>query len=396
MDYDAPKETEQRRILLSSALDNIGIPTYLVEKTAGIHYINKEACRFLGYSREELLRLSILDIDPNMSPEVWPIVWSTLEKQRSNHFESHHRTKEGLIIPVEINANYFEFGGDAYSLAFVRDITERKRTEEELSKYRHHLEELVSIRTKELSESNSQLQAAKELAETANRAKSRFLANMSHELRTPLNAVLGFSQLMKESPNLNSEQRENLDIINRSSKHLLKLINNVLDMSKIESGRMILEVAPIDLYQLLQEIRSLLYVNAIERGLGFTVKQSPELPRHIEVDEGKLRQILINLIGNAIKYTKQGGITLRVMPLKRKFAENAWLRFEVEDTGPGISEEDHKRIFQPFVQLKRQGAIETGTGLGLAISRQYTELMVGLIDVISIKGKGSIFFLKYR
>ncbi len=185
-----------------------------------------------------------------------------------------------------------------------------------------------------------------------------------------------------------------MDIITLSGGHLLNLINNVLDISKIESGRMTLEVAPIDLCQLMQEMRSLLYVNAEERGLSFIVEQSPELPRRIEVDGGKLRQVLINLIGNAIKYTKQGGVILRATVVKRDTARKVWLKFEVEDTGTGISEEDRKRIFQPFVQLREQGAIETGTGLGLAICRQYVELMGGQIDCFGEKGKGTVFFFE--
>ncbi len=263
----------------------------------------------------------------------------------------------------------------------------RKRAEVELEKYRDHLEELIKERT-------AQLEVAKGQAEDANRAKSTFLANMSHELRTPLNAILGFSRLMKEGPDVTEEQRKNLDIITLSGGHLLNLINNVLDITKIESGRMVLEEAPLDLYQLIQEMKSLLYVNAEERGLSFIVEQSPELPRHIEVDGGKLRQILINLIGNAIKYTKHGGVILRATVVKRDTSRKVWLKFEVEDTGTGISEEDSKRIFQPFIQLREQGAIETGTGLGLAICRQYVDLMGGQIDCFSKKGRGSVFFFE--
>jgi CheY-like chemotaxis protein len=156
---------------------------------------------------------------------------------------------------------------------------------------------------------------------------------------------------------------------------------------------MSLEITPVDIYQMIQEMSSLLYVNAEERGLSFIVEQVPQLPRRIDVDGGKLRQTLINLIGNAIKYTKRGGIVLRAKVAEKR-AEQMRLRFEVEDTGPGISEEDRKKLFKPFMQLNGQSAAVTGTGLGLSISRQFVELMGGQIDVISEKGKGSLFFFE--
>jgi PAS domain S-box-containing protein len=265
------------------------------------------------------------------------------------------------------------------------DVTERKRAEEELRKYREHLEDLVKQRTEELAE-------AKARADAANRAKSRFLANMSHELRTPLNAVLGFSRLLKNGPGVTPHQQETLDIIVRSGEHLLNLINNVLDMAKIESGRVVLEESEVDLHRLLHEMQSLLGVGAVEKGLQFTLERDPDLPRFVAADAGKLRQVLLNLLGNAIKYTDSGGVKLRARLTSGDGSERAQIRFEVEDSGPGMSQEDCKRIFFPFVQLGDRVPTQAGTGLGLAICKQYIELMGGQIGVASKPGKGSVFY----
>ena len=231
----------------------------------------------------------------------------------------------------------------------------------------------------------------KEQAEAANRAKSVFLANMSHELRTPLNAILGFSKLMSNHPGTTAGQRENLDIISNSGDHLLNLINNVLDISKIEAGHMVKEDTTINLDRFLREIESLMSVQVAKKGLSFTIELSPELPRNITVDSVKLRQVLSNLIGNAIKFTESGGVCLRAEVAKQESTHLTKVRFEVEDSGIGIREEDREIIFSPFEQKIGKPLAETGTGLGLTICKQYGEFMGGHIGVTSEPGKGSVF-----
>jgi CheY-like chemotaxis protein/anti-sigma regulatory factor (Ser/Thr protein kinase) len=214
-----------------------------------------------------------------------------------------------------------------------------------------------------------------------------FLANMSHELRTPLNAILGFSSMMRHGPEVSDSQRASLDIINRSGEHLLALINDVLEMAKIEAGRLQLEIAPFDLGSIVRDVVDMMYLRAQEKGLQLLLDQTSEFPRYIKGDEARLRQILVNLVSNAVKFTEQGGVTIR-LGTKRNSRQH--LLIEVEDSGPGISQEDQKRLFEPFVQLA-EGLAQRGTGLGLTITRQFVQLMGGTIAVESTPGKGSLF-----
>jgi len=229
---------------------------------------------------------------------------------------------------------------------------------------------------------------AQEQAEAANRAKSVFLSTMSHELRTPLNAILGFSALMHSDPTLSEGQRENIDIINRSGGHLLSLINDVLDMAKIEAGRVVLEVEPFDLGILVRDITDMLSKRAEEKGLQLLLDQSSEFPRFIRSDKEKLRQVIVNLVSNAVKYTNHGSVTLRLGVQPGSAALR--LIIEVEDSGIGISKADQTRIFEPFVQVGKP-ATQKGTGLGLSIVSEYVKMMGGDIEVESTPEVGSLF-----
>jgi two-component system sensor histidine kinase/response regulator len=213
---------------------------------------------------------------------------------------------------------------------------------------------------------------------------------MSHELRTPLNAILGFTQLMDGDPNLTAEQQENLGIINRSGEHLLTLINDVLEMSKIEAGRVTIQERSFDLYRLLGSLEEMFGLRARAKGLRLSFCRAEDVPQYVRADEGKLRQILSNLLGNAVKFTQEGGVALRVTTLSHSQTRGT-LHFEVEDTGPGIAPDQLVAVFDPFVQAASGQRAQEGTGLGLSISQQYVHLMGGEIVARSEMGQGSVF-----
>jgi len=279
------------------------------------------------------------------------------------------------------------FGLQAFLIGTLLVARQRsRRSQQELEKYQTHLEHLVQERTTELV-------AARDQAVAANHSKSAFLATMSHELRTPLNAIIGFSRLVLRDNSLPEHHRRDLEIVGRSGENLLGLIDDVLDIAKIESGLIAVQIAPFDLRNLVDDTVNMLRERAAARNLELRCHQSPNVPRYVRSDPVKLRQVLTNLVGNALKYTDEGSVVLRVDAQTRQSAEQVAIVFDVQDTGIGIAPEEQELIFQPFVQGAK-GGTRKGVGLGLAISRRFVMLLGGSIRLESAPGRGSRFWVE--
>ncbi|MFH1871515.1 MAG: response regulator, partial [Pseudomonadota bacterium] len=267
----------------------------------------------------------------------------------------------------------------------VRSLRRIKRLHDELQR-----------KTADLENTNQLLTEAREAADAASQAKSEFLAHMSHELRTPLNGILGYAQILARDAGLSASQRNGVEIIGRSGEYLLTLISDILDLARVEAGRLELEEADFGLREFLQGMVDAVRVRTEQKGLSFAYELDPALPAGVRGDEKRLRQVLLNLLGNAAKFTEAGGVIFRVKRAdvgradQDRVGENR-IRFEVEDTGPGIVADELEQIFQPFQQLAAPGRKVEGTGLGLAISRDLVRLMGGELKVDSAPGRGSLF-----
>ncbi len=386
-DVTERKSAEEQLRKLFLAVEQSPESIVISDLDARIEYVNEAFTRHSGYSREEVIGQNPRVLQSHKTPpEIYREMWDTLTRGKSWKGQFVNRRKDGteyvelaIITPIRQPD-----GRVTHYLAIKDDVTEKKRMGEELDRYRHHLEDLVRVRTAELA-------AARERAEAANVAKSAFLANMSHEIRTPMNAILGLAHLMR-SAELPPEQYVRLQKIDTAAKHLLAILNDILDLSKVEAGKLSLERADFDLLAAVREAFEPVETLAEGKGLEARIEVAPDLPARVSGDPLRLGQVLGNLCGNAVKFTERGSVTLRVRAWSVR--EDGWdVRFEVEDTGIGMSEDDCDRVFLPFEQAdtsttRRYG----GTGLGLAISRRLVEAMGGQIGVESRLGAGSTFW----
>ena len=460
--------------------------------------VNRQACQSLGYTRDELVGMTPLDFDPDITPAIIEEIGRKLDAGEMVVFESRHRRKDGTVFPVEVRGQAFWEGGRRLAVALARDMTEHKRAEEALREserrfrilaealphmvwtaqpdgatdyynartteytgltleqlrgwgwrstihpedlprclelwtrsiatgepyeiefrlrradgaFRWHLARALALRddsgriTKwfgscididDQKRAQEALREAKEAAEAANRAKDEFLANVSHEIRTPMNAILGMTELVLDTP-LTGDQRQCLKTVKSAADNLLGLMNDLLDFSKIEAGKLELDPADFSLRAAVGDTLRALAVRAHTKGLELIYDVQPEVPDALVGDAGRLRQVLLNLVGNAIKFTDAGEVVVRVEVAGEAAPEGeVGLRFTVRDTGMGIPRDQHERIFRAFEQedsstTRRYG----GTGLGLTIAARLVALMGGRITVESEPGRGSTFAFTAR
>lgn len=416
MDEELRKSASEMRTLIHAIPDIV----YFKNRDGRYLIVNRTFEDFFHITSDEAFGKTDQDIlPPNLAEACLDSDKEAIKTGNTVHSEEYLKTESGENIIFEsIKTPLSDDKGNVIGIVGIsRDITERIKAEQKLKRAHDELETRVKERTEDLSRANLQLkkeikerkltqvalQKARDVAEAANRAKSEFLANMSHELRTPLNAILGYAQILRKDTNLTERQLDALDTIKHSGDHLLALINEVLDISKIEAGKMELELTEFNFPQFLHDIAKMIRANAKQKGLKFTYMVDDRLPTFVKTDEKKLEEVLLNLLGNAIKYTQKGEVIFNVERDETSDQEEpdgksvSTYRFVVKDTGVGIPTDRLDDIFSPFQQIKIQKYRQVdGTGLGLAISQKYIELLGGEIGVESRIGEGSTFHFEVK
>ncbi|MEZ4266657.1 MAG: response regulator [Myxococcota bacterium] len=363
-DISEQRVAERSLRLTQFSVDRAADAVFWLGEDGRLFYLNDAGCRMLGYSSDELLAMSAPDIEPDMVEATWPERWLAVKRAGSLTIDTELRTRSGALVPVEMNTRYLQYDDREYLCAFARDVTERQV--------------------------QAKLRTEKDAAEAANLAKSVFLAHMSHELRTPLNSVIGFANILlkNKAETFGDKDMTYLSRIRENGKNLLALINDVLDLSRVEAGKIALDVETVDVESMCRDVVEQLSVQIRERPVTLSFETLGSIPP-IETDEGRLRQVVVNLVSNAIKFTERGEVRVRVGP---QTGERGRIRIEVSDTGIGIPPDKLDAIFEPFQQAdvsthKRYG----GTGLGLAITRGLVDLLGHRLEITSEPGVGSTF-----
>jgi PAS domain S-box-containing protein len=403
---------EEEKMKLSRAVEQSPVTIVITNIEGNIEYANTRACETTGYTLEELYGLNPRVLKSGeTSPEEYDVLWKTISEGNSWYGIFHNKRKTGelywestTISPItDINGNITNY------LAIKEDITERKKSEQEIRELNENLELKITQRTEQLAETNislvkeiedrkkaeDEIMKARLESERANMAKSEFLSRMSHELRTPMNSILGFAQLL-EMGDLNPGQKKGVNHIKRSGKHLLDLINEVLDISRIEAGHLSLSFEPVQIFGVIHEMVELVSEQAKKRQINIEFIESENNYLSLRSDKRRLKQIILNLLNNAIKYNKAGGTaTIEVELISQNKPNVTQIRISIKDTGQGIATENLHKLFNPFERIGAEKTDTEGTGLGLSVVKKLVDAMEGQIGVESEPGVGSTFWVEF-
>lgn len=399
IDITDKRIAEEKVRKLSRAVEQIPLTVIITNLDGNIEYANPYSYHTTGYTQEELLGKNPKVLKSGETTlEEYQHLWGNITQGKEWKGIFHNRKKDGTYYweQATIGPIMNDNGEITHYIAIKEDITERKRIQDELKDLNLHLEEKINERTVDLENANVSLKQANEEAQKANKAKIDFLSKMSHELRTPMNSILGFGQLLQMGE-LTPVQEKGVQHILDSGKHLLNLINEVLDISRIESGRISISVEPIEVYEVINEIKDSLLFSANQKNISLTTQLNNTVPIYIRADRQRLKQVLINLTNNAIKYNNEGGSVIISVDIKQA-SENGYtpIRISVSDTGWGIDEKDIEKIFIPFERIGAEKTNVEGTGLGLAVVKQLVDLMGGKVGVKSEPEKGSTFWIELQ